>query len=75
VCTGRFLTGWRHEGLLPKIVMCVGVIALLKGLLFLSSRAAQEVTAWVLERPVWQLKVFAAGQIVLGLAMIFGLTP
>lgn len=66
--------GWRHEGLLPKVLMCIGVVALLKGLVFLNSRAAEDVTAWILERPVLQLRIFAAGQIALGLLMLFGLT-
>ncbi len=65
--------GWRHEGLLPKVLVCIGVVALLKGLLLLNSKAAEHVTAWILDRPVLHLKVFAVGQIVLGLAMLFGL--
>jgi len=65
--------GWRQEGVLPKVLMCLGVVALLKGLLFLHSKAAEHVTAWILERPVLHLRCFAGGQIVLGLLMLFGL--
>ncbi|MEN6424332.1 MAG: hypothetical protein ABFE13_03145 [Phycisphaerales bacterium] len=65
--------GWKHEGLLPKILMCIGVVALLKALLFLNSKAAEHVTAWILERPALHLKIFAIGQIALGMLMLFGL--
>ncbi len=65
--------GWKQEGILPKILMCLGVLALLKGLLFLNSKATEHVTAWILERPSLHLRIFAIGQIVLGLLMLFGL--
>ena len=65
--------GWRHEGLLPKILMLAGIVALLKGLLFLNSKVSEKITAWILERPILHLKVFAVGQIVLGLLILFGL--
>jgi len=64
---------WRHEGLLPKILMLVGIVALFKGLLFLNSKASEKITAWILERPILHLKVFAVGQIALGLLILFGL--
>ena len=66
--------GWRHEGILLTILMLAGIVAVFKGLLFLKSRATQEVTTYILERPVAHLKIFAAGQIALGLLIIFGLT-
>jgi len=65
--------GWRYEGLLPKVLMLAGIVALLKGLLFLNSKAVETVTAWILERPVLQLRLFAMGQIALGLLILFGL--
>jgi len=65
--------GWKQEGILPKVLMCIGVVALLKALLFVNSKAAEHVTAWILERPVLHLKIFAVGQIALGLLMLFGL--
>ena len=65
--------GWRHEGLGPKVLVFAGVVALFKGLLFLSSRAVETVTAWLLECPIWHLRIFAVGQIALGGAILFGL--
>ena len=66
--------GWRHEGLLPKILMVLGIVAVLRGLLFLKSKATEEVTAWILERPTLHLRGFAVGQIALGCLILFGLT-
>jgi ATP/ADP translocase len=66
--------GWRYEGLLPKVVVFVGIVALFKAVLFLNSKATEHVTAWVLERPVLHLRILAVLQIALGSAMLFGLT-
>jgi len=66
-------TGWKYEGLLPKILVVGGVIAVLKGLFLLKSRAADKVTEWILNRPVLHLRLFAACQIALGLLILFGL--
>lgn len=65
--------GWRHEGLLPKVLVILGIVVLLKGLLFLNSKATEKVTEWILARPVLHLKVFAVGQIALGVAILLGL--
>ena len=44
-----------------------------KGLLLLRSRAADEVTQWILKQPIVTLRMFAAGQIALGFLILFGL--
>ena len=66
--------GWKHEGILPKILMVVGVVAIVKGLSFLKSKATEGITAWILKRSIPELRVFAVGQIVLGFLIIYGLT-
>lgn len=66
--------GWNHEGILPKVLMILGIVAVIKALLLLKSRATEEVTTWILERPGSHLKMYALGQIALGLLIIFGLT-
>ena len=66
-------TGWKYEGLLPKILVLVGIVAIFKGVFFLKSRAADKVTEWILKQPVIVLKIFAICQIILGLLIIFGL--
>jgi hypothetical protein len=66
-------TGWQYEGLFPKILILVGIIAILKGVFFLKSKAADKVTEWILKQPVIFFKIFAACQIILGFLIIFGL--
>ena len=66
-------TGWKYEGLLSKLLTLAGIIALIKGLLFLNSTATEKITAWILQRPKRHLQIFAAGQIALGLLILFGL--
>ena len=65
--------GWRYAGVLPKILAVVGVVAVVKGLLLLKSRAAEEATQWILKQPVLTLRIFAGAQIALGLLILFGL--
>ena len=48
-------------------------IAILKGVFFLKSKAADKVTEWIFEQPVVFFKIIAAAQVILGLLIIFGL--
>ena len=66
-------TGWKYDGLLPKILVLAGIIAIFKGVFFLKSRTADKVTEWILKQPVIVLKIFAMFQIGFGLLIIFGL--
>ncbi|MFC1780762.1 hypothetical protein ACFLZ8_00675 [Planctomycetota bacterium] len=66
-------TGCKYEGLLPKILVLVGIIAIFKGVFFLKSRAADKVTEWILRQPLVVFKIFAVCQIILGLLIIYGL--
>lgn len=66
-------TGWKYEGILPKILVLAGIITILKGVFFLKSRVADKVTEWILGQPVLFFKIFAACQIALGLLILFGL--
>lgn len=66
-------TGWKYEGLLPKILVIVGIVAIFKGVFFLKLRAADKATGWILKQPEILLKKFTICQIALGLLIIFGL--
>ena len=66
-------TGWQYEGLLPKILVIVGIVAILKGLFFLKSKAADKAAEWILKQPVLFFKIFAFCQVLLGLVIIFAL--
>lgn len=65
--------GWAHEGLFAKVVVILGVIAIVKAALFLRSSASDAIAEWALKQPLWVFRVMACGNIALGLAMIFGL--
>jgi hypothetical protein len=59
------------SGVLGSIFIFFG--ALFKAMLFLNSQATEHVTAWIIERPILHLRIFAVLQIALGCAMLFGL--
>ena len=66
-------TGWKYEGFLPKILVLIGIVAILKGVFFLKSSAADKVTEWILRQPVIFFKVFAACQIAFGVLIVLRL--
>jgi len=66
-------TGWKYEGLFPKILILIGIIAIFKGVFFIKSKSADKVTEWILKQPVIYFMIFAACQIILGLLIILGL--
>lgn len=65
--------GWKQPGLLPKVLVLIGVAAILKGLLLLNSKATEKITAWVLSRPILPLRIFAVAEIAMGLLILLGL--
>lgn len=65
--------GWKQAGLLPKVLVLIGVAAILKGLLLLNSKATEKITAWVLSRPILHLRIFAVAEIAMGLLILLGL--
>ena len=65
--------GWKQPGLLPKVLVLIGVAAILKGLLLLNSKATEKITAWVLSRPILHLRIFAVAEIAMGLLILLGL--
>ena len=69
----NFSTGWEYEGFLPKILAIGGIIAVLKGVFFLRSKAADKVTEWILKQPGLFFKIFAVCQMMLGLLIVFEL--
>ncbi len=65
--------GWKQPGLLPKVLVLIGVAAILKGLLLINSKATETITAWVLSRPILHLRIFAVAEIAMGLLILLGL--
>lgn len=65
--------GWKQPGLLPKVLVLIGVAAILKGLLLINSKATETITAWVLSRPILHLRIFAVAEIAVGFLILFGL--
>ena len=74
-CLGILLisAGWQHEGALPKILVVVGIIVLLKGMYLLKAKSADIIVAWLLKVPTVYLRVFALCQVLAGVLILSGL--
>ena len=61
--------GWQKEGLLPKILVAIGVIALLKGIFFISTKASEKFIKWSSEKAPYVFRILSILQIIMGFAL------
>ena len=67
----RVSTGFEYSGVLPKALMVIGVLLILKGLHFLRGKSAEMVMEWLLKVPALHLRLLALGQIAFGAYLYF----
>lgn len=63
--------GWGIPGILAKIVIILGVLAVFKGVFFLKSKAADRVLEWYVKQPIYFFRIWAGGMIALGMFFLF----
>lgn len=61
---------WKQEGMLPKIMIAAGIVFLLKGLYFVKAKSADVIAGRVMKLPALWLRLFALGQVALGVLII-----
>ena len=64
---------WKYHGLLPKIILLIGIIAILKSFYFLKAKSSGKAIEWMVKQPIHYFRIYAVVQVVIGLLMIFGL--
>ena len=62
--------GWEFEGVLAKLFILLGLFLLLKGALLLKAKSIELIAERLLQLPAVALRLFAAGQISLGILLI-----
>jgi hypothetical protein len=74
-CLGLLLAsaGWQHEGMLARALVVAGVIVLAKGFFLLRAKSADVIMAWLIALPAVYYRMFAVGQMLLGLSIILRL--
>ncbi len=45
-------TLWGIEGILPKVIMVMGLVAIIKGLFLIKGKVAERITGWFSKQPV-----------------------
>ena len=62
--------GFKIEGILSKLLMILGIIAVLKGAFLLKAKAAEKIIAWMVQQKPVFFRVWAGAQIVLGVTIL-----
>ena len=63
---------FRFKGALPKVIAVIGIIALIRGFMFLNSKTRQKLASVFSKAPLKIYRIFAAGYALLGVLMIWG---
>lgn len=72
IILGLFLigVGLKHQGILSKIIMVLGIIGVLKGFFFIKSKAAEKIVGWVIKQPLSFFRIAASCYILLGILIL-----
>ncbi|MFC1704081.1 hypothetical protein ACFL1E_04795 [Candidatus Omnitrophota bacterium] len=62
--------GWGIEGALAKIAVILGILAIIKGLFFLTSKMAEKLLNWWLALPRMYLRLWALAVIAFGVVLL-----
>ncbi|MCK5706446.1 MAG: hypothetical protein KAI43_02245 [Candidatus Aureabacteria bacterium] len=58
--------GWQEEGLIPKLLVAVGIIVLLKGIFFISTKTSEKFIEWSSQKAPYVFRLFSIIQIIMG---------
>lgn len=61
---------WKMQGLLSKAIMIAGIVAIIKGVLFLKSKFTEKLLDWLSRQPVIIFRVIAFIYIVIGAVIL-----
>jgi len=64
---------WGHPGWWPKVLVILGIIAIIKGLFFLKGQAAEKMLEWFGRQSLGFFRFAAIVYIILGILIIYGL--
>jgi len=62
---------WKSEGILAKVLFVIGIIGVFKAFFFLKAKASEKLIDWISKQPAEIFRVWAAGQIGIGVVMLF----
>ena len=67
---GFFFAAAKHaQGFIASILLILGVLAVLKAVFFMTSKASDKILDWWLERPLWLWRVWAGCLVLLGILL------
>ena len=65
-----FAIGFRWSGIIPKLIMIIGLIVLIKTVFMLRSKAAERIVDFLKKQPVMFFRLWALAQSLIGLAIL-----
>lgn len=76
IALGVYLIGaaWKLEGIVAKIIVLLGIIAIFKGFLLLKAKAMDKIMDWLAQQPLIFFRVSALIYIGIGIIVLLGLS-
>lgn len=65
--------GWRHEGVVPKLLMIIGIVFIFNGVCLIKGKLADVMAVRFEQLPLLYLRLFALAQILTGCLILFGI--
>jgi len=63
------LASLKSQGILPKIIMILGIIGIIKAFTFLNAKAAEKLISWISSKPVSIFRLGGVAYVLLGIIM------
>lgn len=72
ICAGGLLVsvGLKHQGILPKIIMILGIFGLIKAFWLLKAKTAEKLLEWSAKLPILWYRVGGCCHILIGVAIL-----
>ncbi|MFC1667497.1 hypothetical protein ACFL0P_06560 [Candidatus Omnitrophota bacterium] len=68
IIAGLFLSAAKYaQGILANVFLIAGILGIIKGLFFLTSKAADKMIDWWAERPLWMWRLWALCFVIIGI--------
>jgi len=62
---------WGMEGLIPKIIMVIGIIAIFKSVFFLKAKSSEKLIQWWMDRPINFYRIWSVGMLAFGAFLVY----
>ncbi|OIO39220.1 MAG: hypothetical protein AUJ75_01645 [Candidatus Omnitrophica bacterium CG1_02_49_10] len=71
IVSGIFINAsFRIEGIWSKVLLILGILGIVKGLIFLKGKSFEKIMKWWSDRPLWIWRLWAAFAVAFGIMLL-----